>query len=105
MNPELEMGRFLTDVAGFTHSVPVAGSVEWVDADGQVWTLALLQAQVANQGDAWTATVDQWQRWLEERRAARAPSSDAAIAAMAERMQLLARRVAELHVALARRQW
>ena len=65
MNPELEMGRFLTDVAQFKHSVPVAGSVEWVDADGEVWTLALLQAQMPNQGDAWSATVDQLKRLLE----------------------------------------
>ena len=102
LNPELEMGRFLTDAVAFTHSVPVGGSVEWVGADGQVWTVAVLQAQVGNQGDAWTATVDQLARLLE---AYDADKDDAveAIAAMAGRLQLLARRVAELHIALARR--
>jgi maltose alpha-D-glucosyltransferase/alpha-amylase len=65
INPELEMGRFLTDVVGYANSVPVAGSVEFHAADGTVWTLALLQAQVSNQGDAWHFTVDQLARLLE----------------------------------------
>ena len=58
-SPELEMGRFLTDVAHFAHCVPVAGSVEFVDSGGSVTTLALLQAQVTNQGDAWAFVVDE----------------------------------------------
>lgn len=101
-NPELEMGRFLTDAVGFEHAVPVAGSVEYVQPDGTTWTLALLQAQVGNQGDAWSATVEQLARVLEGARAD-AQGAELAIAAMADRLQLLARRLAELHVALARR--
>jgi maltose alpha-D-glucosyltransferase/alpha-amylase len=102
VNPEAEMGRFLTDVAGFAHCVPVAGSVEFRSADGTAWTLAMLQAQVSNQGDAWTFTVDQLVRLLESL-GAEAVAPDEGIRAMARRMQVLARRVAELHVALARR--
>ncbi len=102
LNPELEMGRFLTDAVAFSHSVPVAGSVEWIAADGRAWTLALLQAQVTNQGDAWSATVDQLARLLESNGDDEGAVNDA-VAAMAERMQVLARRVAELHTALARR--
>ncbi len=34
INPEVEIGRFLTDVARFRNSVPVAGSVEYV-GDGR----------------------------------------------------------------------
>jgi maltose alpha-D-glucosyltransferase/alpha-amylase len=101
VNPELEMGRFLTDVVGFANCVAVAGSVEYRAADGSVWGLALLQEQVANQGDAWTFTVEQLARLLESRAVEDASLEDG-IAAMAERMQVLARRVAELHVALAR---
>jgi maltose alpha-D-glucosyltransferase/alpha-amylase len=96
------MGRFLTDVAGYGHAVPVAGSVEFVAKDGSVWVLALLQAQVANQGDAWSYTVDQLARLLEAQRGSEAdPRAD--VEAMADRVQLLARRVADLHVALGRR--
>jgi len=76
--------------------------VEWIAADGQAWTLALLQAQVTNQGDVWSAVVDQLARLLESSGDDAAAAGDA-IAAIAERMQVLARRVAELHAALARR--
>ncbi len=65
LNPELEMGRFLTDVARFEHSVPVVGHVEFVDPDGQVTALALLQRYVPNQGDAWTFAVHELTRELE----------------------------------------
>ena len=102
ISPELEMGRYLTDVAGYGHAVPVAGSLEFVAKDGSVWVLALLQAQVANQGDAWSYIVDQLARLLEAQRGSEAdPRAD--VEAMADRVQLLARRVAELHVALGKR--
>jgi maltose alpha-D-glucosyltransferase/alpha-amylase len=101
LSPELEMGRFLTDVAGYQHCVPVAGSLEFHAGDGSVWVLALLQAQVVNQGDAWSHTVDQLVRLLESLRDVDAAPQDG-MNAMAERLQVLARRVAELHVALAR---
>ncbi|WP_332742185.1 maltose alpha-D-glucosyltransferase [Hydrogenophaga sp.] len=100
VSPELEMGRFLTDVARFGHCVPVAGSVEFHALDGSVWPLALLQAQVKNQGDAWDFTVDQLSRLLESVRSTDT-GLQAGMQAMAERVEVLARRVAELHVALA----
>ncbi len=34
VSPELEVGRFLTDVAHFPNIVPVAGAVEYVGEDG-----------------------------------------------------------------------
>jgi len=102
ISPELEMGCFLTDVAHYKHSVPVAGSVEFQAKDGRVWVLALLLAQVENQGDAWNFTVDQLGRLLESQRNRNEGPRDG-VSAMAERMQVLARRVAELHVALGRR--
>ena len=102
LSPEFEMGRYLTDVVGYKHGVPVAGSVEFHGNDGSVWALALLQAQVSNQGDAWSYVVDQLARLLESQRDA-ANQAHEATEAMAERMQVLARRVAELHLALARR--
>jgi maltose alpha-D-glucosyltransferase/alpha-amylase len=102
INPELEMGRFLTDVVGYANCVPVAGSLDYRGADGSVFTLALLQAQVTHQGDAWSTTVDQLARLLEGHSAeVDDPLGD--IEAIAERLQVLARRIAELHIALARR--
>ncbi len=102
VNPELEMGRFLTDVVGFEHCVPVAGSVAFEADDGRTYTLAVLQAQVTHQGDAWSLAVDQLSSVLGTQGApGDRPHDDAG--AMVERMRLLARRVAQLHVALARR--
>jgi len=99
VNPELEMGRFLTDVVAYDHCVPVAGSVDFHAADGSVTTLALLQGQLNNQGDAWVYTVDQLTRLLD------APTHAGVVAETVdlpvERFQALARRVAELHLALA----
>ena len=100
INPELEMGRYLTDTVAYPHCVPVAGSVEFVETDGTVWTLALLQAQLVNQGDAWTFTVDQLVRLLQS--PSDAPSDvPEGIDAMVKHLQVLAQRVAELHIALA----
>ena len=65
LNPELEVGRFLTDVARFEHCVPVAGHIEFVDSEGEVTALALLQRYVPNQGDAWTFAVHELTRELE----------------------------------------
>lgn len=95
LNPELEIGRFLTDVAGFKYCVPLAGSVEYVDANGVASSLALLQAYVENQGDGWTFTVDYVARRLDARAADETFGDYAALA------QTLGRRVAELHVAFA----
>jgi maltose alpha-D-glucosyltransferase/alpha-amylase len=102
LSAELEMGRFLTDVAGYRHCVPVAGSMAFHAKDGSVWPLALLQAQVVHQGDAWAFSIDQLSRLLESQHDG-TEQSHKGIAAMTERMQLLARRIAELHVALAKR--
>ncbi len=101
LNAELEMGRFLT-AQQFEHCIAVAGSLEFHADDGVVWSLALLQQQVHNQGDAWQFTVDQLVRWLESPGEAGAELPEA-VAAMAAPMRVLARRVAELHVTLARR--
>ncbi|MCW5631768.1 MAG: maltose alpha-D-glucosyltransferase [Rubrivivax sp.] len=105
LSVEIELGRHLTDAVGYAACVPLLGSLEWVAADGTVTTLALLQTQVSNQGDAWGHFVDQLARLLET--AEPAPGAAAgtpdALPAAAQRAQVLSRRIAELHVALARR--
>src|SRR5262249_17458594 len=68
INPELEIGRYLTEVVRFPNIVPVAGAVEHRSDDGSVCTLALLQAFVMNQGDGWDYTVNYLVRFLEDRR-------------------------------------
>ena len=64
VNPELEIGRFLTVSAPFPHIAPVAGALEYVAADGERVTLAVLQAYVENQGSLWEYSLDYLERYL-----------------------------------------
>ncbi|MCB1919414.1 MAG: alpha-amylase, partial [Candidatus Competibacteraceae bacterium] len=67
ISPELEMGRFLTDVAAFGNAAPLAGALEYEDEEnGTVIALAILQGFVANQGDAWTYTLDYLKRFFDD---------------------------------------
>ncbi|MDS4026438.1 MAG: maltose alpha-D-glucosyltransferase [Candidatus Contendobacter sp.] len=63
INPELEMGRFLTEIA-FPNIAPLAGALEYENEGGDYTTLVLLQGFVANQGDAWSFTLDYLKRFL-----------------------------------------
>jgi maltose alpha-D-glucosyltransferase/alpha-amylase len=104
LNPELEMGLYLTEVAHFANCAPLAGVLEYVANDGQTRLLAMLQAYVANQGDGWTYSLEYLRRHLEQYRTT--PASDAlppnAHEAYLALVRVLALRTAELHRALAR---
>ena len=105
LNPELEMGRFLTEVARFPHCVPVMGALEYFGDDGQVLTLALMQSYVSNQGDGWDYTLGYVERFLEECRTTSeptlpAPEAHGGFLALAA---TLGERTAQLHQALALR--
>jgi maltose alpha-D-glucosyltransferase/alpha-amylase len=100
INPELELGRFLTEVAHFANVVPLAGAVEYVASDGTPATLMLLQAFVRNQGDGWDYTLNYLARFLEDSRAAGPPPPDAHVGYLAL-VHTLGQRTAELHCALA----
>ncbi|MGH8299284.1 MAG: maltose alpha-D-glucosyltransferase, partial [Steroidobacteraceae bacterium] len=101
LNPELEIGRYLTEVAHFPNIVPVAGAVEYMDRESVGYTMVLLQAFVANQGDGWTYTVDYLARYLEDRRSG-VPTLDDAHGLYLSLVRTLGIRTAELHRALAR---
>ena len=57
INPDLEIGRFLTEKAHFAHIPALAGYLEYGTMSGQPTTQAVLQAFVLNQGDAWRYTL------------------------------------------------
>jgi maltose alpha-D-glucosyltransferase/alpha-amylase len=122
VNPDLEIGRFLTDTVGFEHVAPVAGGLELREGRGPARTLGILHGFVANEGDAWSYTQDRVRGYLEgalARAAARpdieipAPSlfevvqdgpPELAVETMEaylEAARLLGRRTAEVHLALA----
>jgi maltose alpha-D-glucosyltransferase/alpha-amylase len=102
INPEFEVARFLTEVAGFSHCVPVAGAVEYTGADSVATTLALLQSFVANQGDGWSFTLDYLARYFESLRTGPDPPEDVHAAYLAL-IQTLGMRIGELHLALSQR--
>ncbi|WP_311223840.1 MULTISPECIES: maltose alpha-D-glucosyltransferase [unclassified Acidovorax] len=100
-NPELEVGRFLTEVARFSHCVPVAGAVEYTAADGTTMTLAMVQSYVSNQGDGWDYTQGYLERFLENVRFAPSAISADAHGGFLALVTTLGRRTAQLHQALA----
>ena len=66
LNPDLEIGRFLTEKAGFAHTPPLAGSLEMRKGRGEPSTVGILQGLVVNEGDAWRYTLDSLGRYFEE---------------------------------------
>jgi maltose alpha-D-glucosyltransferase/alpha-amylase len=108
LNPELEMGRFLTEVAHYPNCVPVLGALEYVGENNRVLTLAMAQAFVPNQGDGWSYALGYLERFLEELRTADAAAGSSVAAAEAHggflaMIGMLGQRTAELHVALSQR--
>ncbi|MEO8500109.1 MAG: maltose alpha-D-glucosyltransferase [Vicinamibacteria bacterium] len=103
VNPELEMGRFLTAVARYPHCVAVLGALEYFSNDGRSMTLALVQAYVSNQGDGWGYTLRYLERFLEDRTKAApgAEQPDETHGAFLTLAATLGQRTGELHVALA----
>jgi len=70
LNPDQEIGSFLTEHAAFGHVPPVAGALTYYPAAGEqageAISLALLQGFVANQGDAWRYTLESLQSYFTE---------------------------------------
>jgi maltose alpha-D-glucosyltransferase / alpha-amylase len=104
LNPEVEIGRFLTEVVSFPHAPALLGWAE-LKRDGKIHSVAVLHQFVENQGDAWTVTAHALDRYVEEQRlltADAAGQSDEQTAYLG-RMQLVGARVAQLQLALASR--
>jgi len=96
VSPELEVGRYLTEVARFAHCVPLAGAVEYV-GEGGAMTLGLVYAYVPNQGNGWMHALDFLARALPE---AGTGDAQAVFATYATQVRRLGQRVGELHHAL-----
>src|SRR5665648_446027 len=66
IQPELEVARFLTEVAHYANTPEFLGAVEYVADTGEHTALAIAFSFVTNQGDAWTAVVEGLDRALED---------------------------------------
>jgi maltose alpha-D-glucosyltransferase / alpha-amylase len=77
VNPDLEIGRFLTermDTSGFSQTAHVAGSLDYHVGTGRsekTMTLGILQRFIPNEGDAWTYTLDTLGDYFEQMLAVR----------------------------------
>ena len=67
IHPEIEIGRFLADVAHFKNAPTLLGSLELVEGESRS-ALAVVHDFVENQGDAWTVTGAALDRLIDEQR-------------------------------------
>ncbi len=115
-NPDVEVGRFLTEVAHFNRIPPFLGEISISSGTTEKTTVALLQGLVANQGDGWQWFLGELAGWLPSAAQHTAPARSISPAWLSEREQipeslkairstieaaaLLGTRTAELHLAL-----
>jgi maltose alpha-D-glucosyltransferase/alpha-amylase len=103
VNPAIEIGRFLTDVAGFANTPAMLGSAELIEGDTRS-AIAIVHTQVGNQGDAWAMTASYLDRLIEEQHLLAADSENREgeeQTAYMRHLSQIGRRAAELHLALA----
>ena len=121
MNPDLEIGRFLTEKKNFPNVPAVAGWFDYRAKDGNERCLGILQAFIPNVGDAWQFTLKSLSTfWKEVGQYSKNPHKpvdehDRSGAAISKNLpaplldhikpyldavNLLGRRTAELHLAL-----
>ncbi len=119
LNPEIEISRFLTERARFLHSPALAGWMDYKVGRGEPRNLAILQAFVPNQGDAWQFTLAELERYFESAATKSEPPvlpdkplvellnekepphlAAEMIGAYLDAARIIGQRVAELHLAL-----
>src|SRR5262249_24777954 len=122
VNPDVEIGRFLTEADRFPRTPRVAGTVEYHRPGREPVSLAILQEFVPSQGDGWRHALDELGRYF-ERASGRLhgpgpspvderplselaevtppPAALATIGHYLDTAAALGRRTAELHLALA----
>ncbi len=122
LNPDLEIGQFLTEKTSLTSVPPLAGTLEYQARDGKPMAQGMLQKFVPNQGDAWGFTLKSLGNYYEEvRKIASAAGTTAstgvvssgknseaapdvaksAVETYLAAAELLGQRTAEMHMALA----
>jgi maltose alpha-D-glucosyltransferase / alpha-amylase len=124
VNPELEIGDFLTDTVAFSHSPPLAGAIEYAVPQRPSVTVGVLQGYVYNQGTAWSYTLEAVEAYFESILTQQPlpelapnlvphaplltlaagdppPLADTMFGPFLESAKLLGRRTAEMHIALA----
>ncbi len=65
INPDVEIGTFLTENTSFANIAQVIGSLEYRRGRNKPSSLGVLQSFVPNEGDAWQYTLNTLQRYFE----------------------------------------
>jgi maltose alpha-D-glucosyltransferase/alpha-amylase len=116
-NPDIEIGRFLTEVAHFPRIANFLGEISQF-SDGVKTSTAILQELVPNEGDCWSWTLEELGRFYESVAACPPPTDVGGAPTLVSEFQpssqiidhaglylesaaLLGRRTAEMHLALA----
>jgi len=125
VNPDLEIGRFLTEERGFQNTARIAGSIDFEAPKTEPKTLAVLQEFIPNEGDGWRHALDALGQFFERVQTSVTdgegivvePPEASAFDLLADdcpenvaeligpymaSVELLGRRTAEMHVALAK---
>ena len=122
INPDAEISRYLTEYTDFVNFPSYIGKLEWQCGDSESLSVGLLLEYVENESDGWSYTLDSVNRYLSNAVAQKdklidlikprsiyeidpknIPQSllDLITPVFLEMISLLARRTAELHLALA----
>ena len=122
VNPDVEITRYLTEVMHFDGIAPFAGTVEYANQDGEPIVVGMLQVSVPNEGDGWTWTLEELERYFENCAPLTFPTEHAAeetsdffelseqptsafardhVGIYLDSATALGRRTAQLHIALA----
>lgn len=99
VQPELEMGRYLTDVANYRNTPPLLGSIEKFDDTEQPTALVVIQRYVPNLGDGWSFTLNHLKQFFEG--VLQDKSEDLSHDSYVELMERLGTRIGELQQAFA----
>jgi trehalose synthase-fused probable maltokinase len=121
LNPDLEIGQFLTEKTSLKSVPPLAGTLEYQARDGKPMAQGMLQKFVPNQGDAWGFTLKSLANYYYEARkivksGSASPTGEVSVGKQVEgipdwaksavetyldAVELLGQRTAEMHLALA----
>jgi trehalose synthase-fused probable maltokinase len=121
LNPDLEIGQFLTEKTSLKSVPPLAGTLEYQARDGKAMAQGMLQKFVPNQGDAWGFTLKSLANYYDEVRKITAAGiaspagvttpgkqienvpdvAKSAVETYLAAAELLGQRTAEMHLALA----
>ena len=122
VNPDLELVRYLSEKTNFENSPRYGGGIEFYDNNTKAFTiLGLLQNKIPNQGEAWSSTLEALTRYYDMvfEKVAKTDTPPALVkkdrmyfedvptkvqrligSVTYERVTLLARRTAEMHLGL-----